>query len=369
MLEVDVERRLGHLQLQARFDSGPGVTALFGRSGAGKSSVINMISGLLQPDRGRIVAGDRVLFDHARRINLPPRRRRIGYVFQEDRLFPHLKVCHNLLYGRRFVPARERYVELDRIVELLGIGHLLERRPPRLSGGERQRVAIGRALLSSPRLLLLDEPMASLDTARKNEILPYIERLRDELELPVVHVTHQFDEVARLADQLVVMAAGRMVAAGPLTEVTSRLDLSHLTGLEHTGAVINARVAGQDDRFALTHLHCSGGELVVPQVDLPRGADVRVHIRSADVAIAVTPPTRLSIRNTLPARIIDIAEEAGSDARIGLDLAGTRITARVTRKSMHELGLAPGRPVYALIKSVALGHHDTGSPAREVLEH
>lgn len=357
-LEVDIDRQLGDLRIQASFSSAAGITALFGRSGAGKSSIINMISGLLKPDCGRIVVDGRILFDHQLGINLPPHKRRIGYVFQESRLFPHLKVRRNLLYGMRFIPPHMRYIGFKQIVDLLGIGHLLERQPSMLSGGERQRVAIGRALLSNPQLLLMDEPLASLDAARKNEILPYIERLRDELKIPMVYVSHVFEEVTRLADVLVVMADGRMAAAGPLTEVTSRIDLSPLTGIEHTGVVIEAQIVGQDTRFNLTHLRSTGGNLVVPRVDLPDGTVIRVHIRSSDVAIALEAPSGLSIQNILPARIVEISEENGTSARLKLDVAGIDVTAQITLKSVHDLKLARGCQVYALIKSVALDHHD-----------
>ncbi|MDN5870495.1 MAG: molybdenum ABC transporter ATP-binding protein [Nitrococcus sp.] len=362
-IEVDVERRLGDVEIQARFTSEPGITVLFGRSGAGKSSVINMISGLLKPERGRIAVNGQVLFDHERRINLPARKRRIGYIFQEHRLFPHLKVRRNLLYGQRFTPPAERYVTLEKIVDLLGISHLLERRPPMLSGGERQRVAIGRALLASPRLLLMDEPLASLDTARKNEILPYIERLRDELGLPIFYVSHQFGEVRRLADMLVFMADGRVVVAGPLSEVTGRLDLASLTGREEAGTVIEARIVGHDSEYHLTRLQCAAGELVAPRVDQPEGAAVRVHIHALDVVLAVEPPKGLSIQNVLRARITETGSSTDPFVEFLLDAAGVPLIAYVTKKAAHELGLRLGREVYALIKSVAIQRHSLDRPS------
>jgi len=354
MLEVNVGRRLGRLELQLQLASASGVTALFGRSGAGKSSIINMISGLLKPDRGRIVVDGRVLFDHERGINLPPRKRRVGYIFQESRLFPHLKIRRNLQYGQRFAPSQARYVDLDHVVDLLGIGHLLERRPANLSGGERQRVAIGRALLASPRLLLMDEPLASLDAQRKNEILPYIERLRDELALPIVYVSHQFAEVARLADMLVIMEAGRSTATGPLADVVNHLDLSRLTGFDWAGAIIEAEVADHDEVYGLTRLICAGGELLVPLAAHAAGDRVRVHVRTADVSIALRRPTDISVQNMLSARIDEIGDDTGASVTLRLDAAGTCIMARVTRKSVDELALVPGRAVYALIKSAAI---------------
>lgn len=356
-VEVALKRRLGEVNIAVDFASESGVTALFGRSGAGKTSVIKMISGLLRPDTGRIQLAGRVVFDSQAGINVPPRQRRIGYIFQESRLFPHLKVRTNLLYGQRFVPTDERYVRLDQVVELLGIGDLLARRPAELSGGERQRVAIGRALLTSPKLLLMDEPLASLDGARKNEILPYLERLRDELRLPIVYVSHQFDEVARLADRLVVMADGKQQAAGSLLEVASRLDLSRLTGADQAGAVIEARVAQHETAFGLTRLNCAAGELLVPLTDQPEGAAVRVQVRMADVAIATSRPSGISVQNVLPVRIESLTEEQGGSVKLRLDATGTCLLASVTRKSVVELGLEPGRDVYALIKSVAMARH------------
>jgi molybdate transport system ATP-binding protein len=214
MLDVDVEKRLGDFSLSARFQSGNGVTAVFGPSGAGKTTLVNMIAGLVAPDRGRIKIDEAVLFDSAKRIDLPPHRRRIGYVFQEGRLFPHLSVRHNLDYGRRMCGLPPDQAQTARIVGLLDIGELLERRPGKLSGGERQRIAIGRALLMRPRLLLLDEPLASLDIARKREILPYLERLRDEVGVPMVYVSHQAAELRRIATSVVRLEAGKVAAAG-----------------------------------------------------------------------------------------------------------------------------------------------------------
>ena len=216
MLAVEIEKRLGDFALGARFESAGGITAVFGPSGAGKTTLVNAIAGLIAPDRGRIAIDGTVLFDSERRINLPPHRREIGYIFQEGRLFPHFSVSRNLDYGRRMRGLPEDAKQLERIVSLLDIGHLLERRPGKLSGGERQRVAIGRALLARPRLLLLDEPLASLDAARKREILPYLERMRDEFGVPMVYVSHQAAELRRIATAVVRLEAGRVAAAGGL---------------------------------------------------------------------------------------------------------------------------------------------------------
>jgi len=225
MITVDVQHRLGSIEVEVQFVSEGGVTALFGRSGAGKTSLVNIICGLIRPDRAHISLDGDVLVDTERHIYVPRHRRRIGYIFQEGRLFPHLTVRQNLLYGWWFTPAPKRFGDFELVVELLGIGHLLRRRPGRLSGGEKQRVAIGRALLSSPRLLLMDEPLASLDDARKDEILPYLERLRDEIKVPIIYVSHSVAEVTRLATTIVVIVNGRVAAAGPTSEVMARLDL------------------------------------------------------------------------------------------------------------------------------------------------
>ena len=359
-LAVDVAHRFPTFALDVKFASEGRLTALFGRSGAGKSTLVNMIAGLVRPQRGRIAVEGQALFDSERRIDLAPHRRRIGYVFQEGRLFPHLTVRQNLLYGHWFAPRRDRRIPLDTVVEILGIGNLLARRPNLLSGGEKQRVAIGRALLASPRALLLDEPLASLDAGRKEEILPYIERLRDELAIPMVYVSHALAEVARLASTLVVMSEGRVQAAGPVAEVLGRVDLFPLTGRYEAGALIEARVAAHDDGFGLTTLATSAGTLRVQRVAAEIGAVLRVRIRARDVMIALAPPERISALNVLPARIAEIGSEAGPVADIRLASGADTIVARVTRYSIETLGLAPGRDVFAVVKSVAFDRRSLG---------
>jgi molybdate transport system ATP-binding protein len=367
VLEVDVECQLGNFQLAARFESQAAVTALFGRSGAGKTSIVNGIAGLLRLARGRVAIGGRVLFDSSRRIDVPARRRRIGYVFQEARLFPHLSVRQNLQYGRRFTRPAERYVREDQVIELLEIEPLLTRRPGALSGGERQRVAIGRALLTSPQLLLMDEPLASLDAARKSDILRYVERLSTEMRVPIVYVSHSIEEVTRLSDTLVLISKGRVAAAGPVSEIMSRLDLQPLTGRYAAGAVIEARVDSHDEQFDLTRLKFVGGELCTPRIRLPSGAAVRVHVRARDVAIAVERPSGLSVQNVLAGKLVEISREPGAFAEVKLDVGGTPLLARVTRRAADELRLIPGMQVFALIKSVALDRHSLGlAPASKV---
>jgi molybdate transport system ATP-binding protein len=354
MLDVAFRKRLGSFVLDAAFAApAGGVTALFGSSGSGKSTVVNAIAGLTRPDSGHIRVGERTLFDASAGVDQPPRRRRIGYVFQEARLFPHMRVRDNLLYGYRRAPKADRRIELDAVVELLGIESLLARRPLALSGGERQRVALGRALLAQPRLLLMDEPMAALDAGRKAEILPYIECLRDELRLPIVYVSHSVEEVARLADTVVVLEQGRVAAAGDVASVMARLDLFPPDSPYEAGAVVPVEVAAHDAVFALTTLAFAGGELVVPRVERALGARLRVRIRARDVMLALAKPVDLSAINVLPALVGDFRED-GCHADVQIAIGPTRLVARITRRSAVRLALAPNKPVFAVIKSVAI---------------
>jgi molybdate transport system ATP-binding protein len=277
-IEVDAHHRMGAFTLDARFSAGAGLTALFGPSGAGKTSVINVIAGLLRPAQGTVVVDDRVLLDTRRGVVLPPHARRIGYVFQEPRLFPHLTVRQNLLYGRWFTRTRERRERLDQVIDLLGIEPLLHRGPVRLSGGEKQRVAIGRALLASPHLLLMDEPLYGLDDARKNELLPYIERIRDEDGVPIIYVSHSVAEVARLATTMVVLAEGRVVGTGTVREMIPTLDTTAAHRVPEAGTVLEMLVVAHDDAANLTTLRSPAGEISVPRLDAEVGASVRVRV-------------------------------------------------------------------------------------------
>jgi molybdate transport system ATP-binding protein len=325
-----------------------GVTALFGPSGSGKTSVLRCIAGLTRASEGFVTFEGECWQDEARSWFLPAHERACGYVFQEASLFPHLSVRRNLEYGWKRVPAGARRVAFEDTVELLGIGPLLARRPSRLSGGERQRVAMARALLASPRLLLMDEPLASLDEARKGEILYYIERLRDELRLPIVYVSHSIDEVVRLAGSVVMLAAGKVVDAG---SVSGRLD---------GGSVIDTRVAEHDLAWGLTRLEFAGGSFYAPDVDALPGEPVRVRIRARDVSLALSAPRNASFLNVLAGTVAAISVEQGASVDVQLDVAGTLLLARVTRKSVAALGLAPGARAFALIKSVAIDRHSVG---------
>ena len=359
-LTVDIERRLGLFRLAVAFEAGGGVTALFGRSGAGKTSVVNAIAGVLRPDRGRILVDDQAVFDDARGIDVPTSRRRIGYVFQEGRLFPHLSVHQNLRYGRLFSAEARRPDHFEHVVDLLGLRELLDRRPGNLSGGEKQRVAIGRALLSNPRLLLLDEPLASLDAHRRSEILQYIELMRDEVRIPIIYVSHSVEEVVRVADVVVLMSGGEVVKVGTAEEVMGRPDLRPAAGTFEGGAVIDAKVIEQDLRYDLATLAFEGGTLTVTNVDALVGEPVRVRIRARDVSIALRRPHDISIQNILEGTVREIGPERGGAVDVAITVGGTVLRARVTQRAVDTLGLAPGRGVYALVKAVSLARTDAG---------
>ena len=353
-LTVDIERRLGAFRLKAAFEAGEGVTALFGRSGAGKTSVVNGVAGTMRPDRGRIVINGEPVFDSERSIDVPTPRRHIGYVFQEGRLFPHLNVRQNLRYAGLFSRGTTPS-EFAHIVELLGLKDLLDRRPGNLSGGEKQRAAIGRALLSRPRLLLLDEPLASLDAHRKSEVLQYIELMRDEIKVPIVYVSHAVEEVVRLADTVVLMSAGEVVAVGAPEEVMGRSDTR--TSAFEGGAVIEAKVIEQDMQYDLATLAFDGGTLTATSVDALMGEQLRVRIRARDVSIALERPQRISIQNVLHGKISEIGPERNGIVEVSIRIGAIILRSRITARAAGQLGLAPGLEVYALVKAVSLDRH------------
>jgi molybdate transport system ATP-binding protein len=365
LIDVDLHHGQGDFRLDARFQSEGRLTALFGPSGSGKTTLVNIIGGLIRPSAGRVSVKGRVLVDTQQDILVPRHRRRIGYVFQEARLFPHLNVRQNLLFGRWFTPRREQIADFNAIVELLGIGHLLNRWPSTLSGGERQRVAIGRALLSDPHLLLLDEPLASLDEERKAEIYPYIERLRDEGNVPMVLVSHSVPEIARLATSIVVLNNGQVTAFGPASDILKHAKLFPHTGPAETGALVEARVLRHEEAYGLTVLQAAAGTLTVSRLDLPVGASVRVRLRARDIILSLNPPESLSALNVLPGIISAIEESFGASVDVTLDCGGNSLVASVTRKSVERLGLKVGLPVHALIKSIAFDREALGSARLE----
>lgn len=332
---------------------GRGVTALFGPSGCGKSTLLRCIAGLNAAPNGRCVVNGEVWQDGAH--SLPTHQRSLGYVFQEPQLFAHLSVSANLQYGRNRTSGTAQQVAWDRAIELLGIGHLLERRTAGLSGGERQRIAIARALLTSPRLLLMDEPLAALDLARKNEFMPYLERLHRELDLPVIYVSHAPDEVARLADHIVAMEAGRALASGPLAEVLSRVDLPIRLG-EDAGVVLKGVVVERDAAWSLARVAFPGGCLWVRDGGQEKGATVRIRILARDVSLALSPATDTSLLNSLPVAVDQLADDSHPALALCRLQVGTSssLLARLTRRSAAALDLQPGQAVWAQIKAVAL---------------
>ncbi len=359
-LKVEIAHRLGAFQLEVAFETSGRLTALFGRSGAGKTTVVNAIAGLIRPDRAKISVEGTMFVDTERGIFVPKHKRRIGYVFQEGRLFPHLTIRQNLLYGHWFAGKGEDAADVGEIVTLLGIGHLLQRRPADLSGGEKQRVAIGRALLASPRLLLMDEPLASLDDARKAEILPYIERLRDELRIPIVYVSHAIAEVARLATTVVVLDDGRVREVGAVAEVLARPGMHRLVGRQEAGGVIAVRVTEHDLKDELTVLASKAGPLIVPRVDAAIGSELRIHVRARDIMLASQRPVGLSALNVLPATVVEIGDRSGPTVGVSLDLGGAHLLARITRRSLAHLAIEPGLHVFAVLKSIAIEQRDIG---------
>jgi molybdate transport system ATP-binding protein len=335
---------------------GRGVTALFGPSGSGKTTVLRCLAGLEAPARGHLRVAGETWLDTTRGLNMPTHRRPIGYVFQEASLFPHLDVRANLAFGLKRIAPAQRRVQLDDAAAMLGIGHLLDRMPARLSGGERQRVGIARALLTSPRLLLMDEPLAALDTQRKQEILPYLQRLHDELDIPVVYVTHSPDEVARLADHLVLLKDGHVVASGPINDLLSRVDLPPAMG-DDASVVVDGVVTAYDPAYQLVTVTLPGSASTFRVVRPPMaiGQRARLVVMARDVSVALTPQQDGSMLNILPVTVAEIAPGATTAQRLlRLDADGTPLLARITQYSCDRLALAPGMRAWAQIKAVSL---------------
>ena len=353
MIDVALDKKVAGFKLDVAFRNAAGVTALFGRSGSGKSMTLGLIAGLATPDRGHVRVGGATLVDTATRTRVPMHRRRVGLVFQDSHLFPHMSVKQNLLFGRWFAPKAERTIAFDPVVETLGIGALLGRRPTSLSGGERQRVAIGRALLASPRLLLFDEPLAALDRERKLEILPLIERLRDDFAVPIVYVSHALEEVVRLATSVVVLDSGKVTASGDPGSVFGpswREDDRRFGRV----SILTATVGAEDAGYGLTALHHPSGTLWLAGPAGPQGRAVRVLVHAINVSLAPGAVGPLSIRSTLSGTIAAI-EHDGPLAAVEVALEGGDVlVALVTRRAMDDLELREGSPVNALIKTVAL---------------
>ncbi|MFS2067803.1 molybdenum ABC transporter ATP-binding protein [Pseudomonas sp. CT11-2] len=335
---------------------GRGVTALYGHSGSGKTTCLRCIAGLEQAEQGFIQVNDEVWQDSDKRIFVPPHKRALGYVFQEASLFPHLSVRANLEFGLKRIPRQQRRVDMAHATELLGIGHLLERNPQNLSGGERQRIGIARALLTSPKLLLMDEPLAALDTQRKNEILPYLQRLHDELDIPVLYVSHSQDEVARLADHLVLLSDGKALASGAIGETLARLDLPLALG-DDAGVVIEGHVSAYDADYQLLTLQLPDTDLSIRVTHAPmtKGQALRCKVQARDVSLSLQGVEQSSILNRLPVTVIsEIGADNAAHVLIRLNAAGTPLLARITRYSRDQLGVHPGQQLWAQIKAVAV---------------
>lgn len=357
LLDVDVTHRLGDLSLQAKFATPGPVTALFGRSGSGKTTLLNLIAGLIRPDAGRIAFQGDVLVDRAAGAFLPVHKRRFGTVFQDARLFPHLNVRQNLMFGVWFNGRQTVRRDFEQITDLLGIGALLGRWPGSLSGGEKQRVAIGRALLSRPRLLLMDEPLASLDDERKDEILSYIERVKASMQLPIVYVSHSVPEVIRLASHLAIIENGTLQAFGPVGEMLARIGSEAGTGLGEPSALLEAEVTGVDAAFGMASLTTAFGTIETARPDLKPGQRVRLRILASDVILATLRPEAISAQNIIAARVADmqpVPNSGGVRVDVRLSAQGATIVARITRRAGERLHLAVGAPVFAIIKSVAI---------------
>ena len=357
MISLTLRKRLKNSLLNISFSSAEtGITALYGRSGAGKTSLANMISGLVKPDEGFIKIENQLIFCSQKAIDLKPENRGIGYVFQEARLFPHMTVRDNLLFGTRFKRLKSRPLSIEEVVEVLGLTNLLDRRPDSLSGGEAQRIQLGRAILSHPKILLMDEPLSSLDQTRKQEILPLIERLRDEFKIPILYITHSMEEIIRLADRLLIIEDGSIAADGTVEELTGRLDLRPLTGRYEAGSVINSEVLEHDRHYGLTKLKFVGGILHVPLIDVEKKTQLRIRIRARDVSLSSNLPEKTSELNVFRGKVIEIAQPTQQNAAHADTLIdiGVPIWVRVTRLSIERLSLRPGVEIYASIKGTSV---------------
>ncbi|MFP5495958.1 MAG: molybdenum ABC transporter ATP-binding protein [Gammaproteobacteria bacterium] len=357
MIEVRLQLKYSGFALDVDLHlPGRGVTALYGHSGSGKTTCLRCIAGLERAEEGFVQINDEVWQDSRKGLFVPPHKRALGYVFQEASLFPHLSVLANLEFGLKRIPRQQRRVEMSHATELLGIGHLLERHPQHLSGGERQRIGIARALLTSPSLLLMDEPLAALDSKRKSEILPYLERLHDELEIPVLYVSHAQDEVARLADHIVLLSDGKALASGPIGETLARLDLPMALG-DDAGVVINGTVSAYDEHYQLLTLQLPASQLQmrVAHAPLALGKPLRFKIQARDVSLSLQAEEHSSILNRLPVTVTqEIPADNAAHVLVSLDAAGTPLLARITRYSRDQLQLHPGQTLWAQIKAVAV---------------
>ena len=351
MIDLNITKRLGDFTLDVAINAPAGITALFGRSGSGKTSLINAVAGIIAPDQGYIRVSDRTLCDDTSKTNLPIQQRGVGYVFQDARLFPHMTVAQNLAFGGTHDEAR--------IVDMLGLAALMHRFPHHLSGGEQQRVALGRALMSNPAILLMDEPLAALDAPRKAEIMPYLIRLRDTAKIPILYVSHDISEVARLATTIVIMREGKVACAGPAEDILSDPALVPLIGVHDAGSVIVAQITQLDQKEGLTTLAFSGGQIILPGTLGKIGQAVRLRIPAQDVILSRKRPDAISAINVLPVTISQMVAGKGPGIAVGLQAGDARFLARITQQSAKRLGLAVGDEIFAILKATAMTASDT----------
>ncbi|MAM77413.1 MAG: molybdenum ABC transporter ATP-binding protein [Alphaproteobacteria bacterium] len=360
MLSVEIKKALETLTLDVKFKVNAGtVTALFGKSGAGKTTTVHSIAGLIRPDDGEITLNNKLLFSHNLRTNLPVYRRQIGFVFQGARLFPHMTVNKNLLFGLPRPNKIHKKITLDMVTKLLDLSSLLDRRPQTLSGGERQRVSIGRALLSQPELLLMDEPLSSIDLHLRAEILPFIQKIVAEVQIPVIYVTHSIEEAIYLADNMILISKGQILQEGSVEAVMNRLDLYPVTGRYDSGTVISAQFLNYDKGFDIGELKFPGGILKVPGLNGKIGDNFRAHVKARDVSVSLKKPKDVSILNLFNGKIIDIRIDNGPQVDILIDI-GIPLIARITRKSLSELQLTKGTKLFTMVKAVAIDKKSIG---------
>lgn len=355
-LSVRITQRFEKFALDVAFEAGAGVTAIFGPSGSGKTTVSNAIAGLVHPASGHVVLRDRVLFDAVKSICVPPHKRRVGYVFQDGRLFPHMTVEKNIRFAMRFSDSKG---DLEEVAGLLGLEGLMQRLPGGLSGGEKQRVALARALMSDPEILIMDEPLAALDEPRKEEILPYLERLRDLSNIPIIYISHSVAEIARLADNLVILQSGRIVRQGAADDVLSDPASMPFVGVREAGSILRAKVLAHGGD-GLSRLSISGGELYLPGVASDPDSHIRIRVLARDILLSLERPRGLSSRNILPVEVVEVRQGYGPGAAVSLRTGTDRLLARITSQAARELQLRPGLHCFAILKATAVAKSSIG---------